>query len=89
MEVEWDGRKEEANYRKHGVRFEDAAGVFYDEHAMIKDEYRFGEPRFVMIGRDWLGRLLLVVGTWRDSKPRLISARRATSNEKRLYSEDR
>jgi len=89
VEVEWDGRKAEANRRKHGISFEDAITVYHDEQAVTIDEDRFTEPRFVTIGRDSLGRILLVVGTWRDSRLRLISARRATSHEKRFYSEAR
>jgi len=52
VDVEWDGRKEEANNRKHGVRFEDAVTVFDDERDVTICEDRFGEPRLVTIGRD-------------------------------------
>ena len=89
VEVEWDGRKAESNLRKHGVSFEEAATVFLDERDVTLSEDRFGEPRFVTIGRDLRGRVLLVVWTRRDSRIRLISARRATSAERRSYSEGR
>jgi uncharacterized DUF497 family protein len=89
VEVEWDGRKAEANLRKHGVAFEDAATVAYDRRAVTTNDDRFAEPRFMTIGRDSLGRILLVVGTWRSSHIRLISARRATAREKRVYNEGR
>jgi len=88
VDVEWDGRKAEANLRKHGIRFADAVTVFHDDHAVTRNENRFAEPRFVTIGRDLRGRILVVIGTWRDARLRLISARRATSNERRLYKKD-
>ena len=89
VDVEWDGRKAEANLRKHGISFEDAVTVIYDENAVTIGDDRYTETRFATIGRDSLGRVLLVVSTWRKSRLRLISARRATSREKRMYSEER
>jgi uncharacterized DUF497 family protein len=85
VDVEWDGRKSEANRQKHGIGFEDAVFVYYDEHAVSVDDHRFEEPRFMTIGRDSLGRLIAVVATWRGKHIRLISARRATPVEKRRY----
>jgi hypothetical protein len=87
VDVEWDGRKAQANLRKHGISFEDAVMVIYDEHAVTTEDDRFTEPRVATIGRDATGRVLLVVSTWRSSRLRLISARRATARERRLYSE--
>ena len=59
--------------------------VLYDELAVtVADEER-DEERFVIIGMDALGRLLVVVYTWRGDRVRLISARRATSRERRQY----
>ena len=85
VEVEWDGRKAEANRRKHGVGFEEAMFVYYDERALSVDDNRFEERRFLTIGRDAVGRLIAVVATWRGTRIRLISARRATSRERRRY----
>jgi uncharacterized DUF497 family protein len=88
VEAEWDGDKEATNYRKHGIRFEDALTVAYDPKAMTLRDDRSAEVRFLTIGTDSLGRILLVVGTWRGSRLRLISARRATLRERRLYKEE-
>ena len=86
-EFEWDRRKAGANRRKHGVDFADAASVFEDEQALtVRDEISaVDEPRFLTLGRDLLGRLLVVTYTWRDERIRLISARRATGTERRQY----
>ena len=85
MEVEWDVRKAASNLQTHGIDFADAATVLYDELAVtIADEER-DEERFVTIGMDALGRLLVVVFTWRGDRMRLISARRATPRERRQY----
>ena len=85
MEVEWDSRKAAANLRKHGVDFADAATVVYDDQAVTIPEERSDEERFVTIGMDALGRVLVVVYTWRDERLRLISARKATPRERRQY----
>jgi len=85
VEFEWDARKAASNLRKHGIDFADAATVLYDELAVtVADEER-SEERFVTIGIDALGRLLVVVYTWRGKRVRLISARRATPLERRQY----
>ena len=85
MELEWDARKAAGNLRKHGVDFADAATVVYDDQAITIPEERSGEERFVTIGMDALGRILVVVYTWRDERLRLISARKATPRERRQY----
>ena len=85
MELEWDSRKAAANLSKHGVDFADAATMVYDDQAITIPEERSGEERFVTIGMDALGRILVVVYTWRDERLRLISARKATPRERRQY----
>ena len=85
MELEWDSRKAAANLSKHGVDFADAATVVYDDQAITIPEERSGEERFVTIGMDALGRILVVVYTWRDERLRLISATKATPRERRQY----
>ena len=85
MEAEWDEGKARANLRKHGVEFRHAAMVLLDEVAITVLDERAGERRCVTIGADLLGRLLTVVYTWRGDRVRLISARRATGNERRRY----
>lgn len=86
MELEWDPRKAIANLRKHGVDFADAGTVLHDEQAItIPDESSDAEDRFITLGMDALGRVLVVVYTWRGDRPRLISARKATPRERRHY----
>lgn len=85
MEVEWDPRKAATNARKHGVDFVDAATVLHDELAITITSEGPGEDRFVTVGGDALGRVLVVVYTWREERARLISARPATSRERRRY----
>lgn len=85
MDLEWDPRKARANLRKHGVDFADAATVFEDELAMTITDERHAEDRFVTLGMDALGRLLVVTYTWRRERIRIISARKATRGERRQY----
>ena len=89
MEFEWDRRKAERNRRKHGITFEEAVSVFTDpDELMIDDpDHSIGEDRFVSIGQSALGRLLVVGYTERESKIRLIFARRATWPERFDYEE--
>jgi uncharacterized DUF497 family protein len=83
--AQWDAEKAAANLRKHGVDFADAETTLRDEMAMtMPDDDPDGE-RFVTLGMDALGRLLVVVYEWRDDDVRLISARRATRAERRQY----
>ncbi len=85
MDYEWDGNKARLNLRKHGVDFADAATVFADDYALtIPDDYP-DEDRFVTIGMDALGRILVVVFTWRGRRIRIISARKAESHERKQY----
>ncbi len=85
MEVEWHPRKAASNLRKHDIDFADAATVLYDELAVTVAHEERDEGRLVTIGMDALGRLLVVVYRWRGDRVRLISARRATSRERRQY----
>lgn len=72
--------------RKHGIRFADAEGILFDPNALTEeDEHMEGERRFVSIGLDPVGRVLVVVYTFRGEDIRLISARRATRRERRAY----
>ena len=86
MEVEWDPAKARANLAKHGVSFADAALALEDELALtIGEEARGGEQRFVSMGADPLGRLLVVVFTSRGDRLRIITARKATRQERLRY----
>ena len=85
-DVEFDPRKAAANFRKHGIRFSDAIVVLSDPQACtIEDPDAFGEPRYVTLGRDALGRLLVVVYSQRAGRTRVISARKASRGECEAY----
>lgn len=86
MVVEWDAAKAEANARKHGIQFSDARAVPFDPVSLILDEADVDdEARLVMIGSDALGRVVVVILTYRADVVRLISARRATGTERAVY----
>jgi uncharacterized DUF497 family protein len=87
--VEWDAEKATANIEKHGIDFADAATVLDDEMALTLEEDDPDEERFVTLGTDALGRLLVVIYTWREEEARLISARKATAAERRQYERKR
>ncbi len=83
--IEWDDRKAELNYKKHGIHFEDAALIFLDEN-LIEDydsEHSDDEDRIKVIGM--VGKVLVVIYTERGEKYRLISARNATKKERMKY----
>ncbi len=85
MEYEWDEQKAASNVVKRGIDFADAATAFEDEAAVtIVDEFA-DEERFITIGMDALGRLLVVVYTCGVATIRLISARKATRQERQQY----
>ena len=90
MGYQWDPNKAASNLDKHGIDFADAVGVFEDEWALtLKEEYVEDEQRFVTMGIDFLGRVLVVVYTYRGDIIRLISARPATRSERRAYERKR
>ncbi|NJP21027.1 MAG: BrnT family toxin [Hydrococcus sp. CRU_1_1] len=73
------------NLQKHGVDFADAVSIFADPAALtIMDEHP-DEDRFVTLGMNAFGQLLVVVYTWRGDNIRIISARQATKSERRQY----
>ncbi len=86
MKVIWDPDKATINLRKHKVHFSDAEPVFFDPMALSReDDDTENEQRFVSIGLDALNRMLVVVYTYCGEEIRLISARRATSKERKRY----
>jgi len=88
MDIVWDPEKAKNNYQKHKIHFADAETVLYDTMALtIEDQDVDGEKRFVTIGPDSIGRIVLVVYTYRGDQIRLICARKATSSERRYYEE--
>ena len=86
MSYEWDRDKAKANLVKHYIRFADAVIALEDERALtIRDISSEEEERWVTLGMDAYGRILVVVYTWRAETIRLISARLATQHERRQY----
>ena len=85
FDYEWDPQKARENRRKHGVSFADAAAALEDEQALtVEDDYP-DEQRFITLGRDPFGRVLVVVYTYRYQRIRIISTRKATPGERRQY----
>ena len=87
----WDENKNLKNQNKHGVSFEEAKAVFYDEHALeyYDPDHSHKEDRFVLLGMSTVTRLLVVCHCYRSQGGiiRIISARKATSNERIAYEE--
>lgn len=89
MDYEWDPSKAASNLRKHGVGFADAALSLEDPLARtIADPDASAELRFVTIGADPNGRVLITIYTKRQGRIRIISARRASRAERRSYEDD-
>jgi uncharacterized protein len=88
MDYEWDSAKAKANARKHGVDFADAAIALSDDSAVtIPDPDSEDEERFVSLGADPNGRVLVTVFTHRGERIRIISSRKASKGERRQYEE--
>ena len=86
MEVIWDPVKARINLKKHGVSFADAEAVLWDPYALtMEDPVTGSEQRFVTLGLDLVGRILVVVYTHEENNIRLISARKASSGERKNY----
>ncbi len=87
MRFEWDGSKATSNLKKHRVSFEEAVTVFYDPLAATFDDpdHWHDESRLVTVGYSAQGRLLVVCHVERGGAVRLISARRATSRERKRH----
>lgn len=89
IKFEWDLPKARSNLKKHGVSFEEAQSVFYDEYAIQFDDEESSseEDRFLMLGLSSEMRVLIVCHCERASGEviRIISARKATKNERKNY----
>ena len=86
VEVEFDPVKARSNLRKHRVSFSHAEQALRDDMALtVEDPDAVGEQRFVTLGMDALGRVLVVVHTPRGDRARLISARKASHGESEQY----
>ena len=90
LTFEWDARKSTNNKRKHGVSFEEAQTIFFDENAIEypDPDHSREEDRFLMLGCSYQLRILVVCHCYRKSLAvvQIISARKATSRERRVYS---
>ena len=85
---DWDIDKNLTNIQKHGISFKEAASTFQDENALYFDDERHShEDRFIIIGKSKATRLLYTCYCFRenDTVIRIISARKATPNEQKLY----
>ena len=86
---EWDENKNTINKRIHKISFEEAKNVFYDENALVLDDpdHSLTEDRFIILGLSNNANLLVVCHCYRnsDSNIRIISARKATTNERKQY----
>lgn len=88
MDYEWDKAKARSNRKKHGTSFADAVVVLEDEQAITVPDDNPNEERFITIGMDAFGQVLVVVYTWRGEETiRIISARKATRAERQQYEE--
>lgn len=89
MRFIWDQNKNLANIKKHGISFEEAENVFFDDNArLIPDpEHSISEERFIILGVTNKLRFLVVVHTYKedDNVIRIISARKATKTEIKYY----
>src|ERR1041385_8745591 len=83
VSYEWDPKKAASNLRKHGIDFADAVTALEDDQALTLDDDYPQEQRLTTLGIDALGRVLVVVYTFRGEHIRLISARDATPRERK------
>ncbi len=90
MTFEWDDAKAESNVQKHDVTFEQAATAFGDPFFLIflDPDHSVDEQRFILLGESADRNLLVVSYTDHEGVVRIISARKATSAERRNYEED-
>jgi hypothetical protein len=90
MEFDWDDEKARINQQKHGVTFEEATEVFYDDHAVAfpDEEHSFAEQRFNIIGCSSQNLLFVVYAERHQDIIRIISAREADNEERRIYYEN-
>jgi len=89
LEFEWDNNKDEANTKKHGVSFDEARTVFYDEYAIqfFDPDHSESEDRFLLLGTSFKLKTLVVCHCFRreDTIVRIISARKADKDEEQVY----
>jgi len=93
VKFEWHPAKADANIKKHGISFEEAKSVFYDELAIqfYQNDNEEGEDRFLLLGISAAHKILMICHCEREQGNivRIISARKATKNERKFYEGDR
>ena len=89
LKFEWDDNKNQTNIQKHGISFEEATSVFYDDDALIisDDAHSDDENRFILIGFSYKANILVVCHCYREQESiiRIISARKADKKETKEY----
>lgn len=89
FEFEWDSAKDSSNQKRHGISFQEAVAVFFDENALCMPDpnHSLGEDRFILLGTSSQIRILVVCHCYRRSGSvvRIISARKATPRERAIY----
>ena len=93
LEFEWDPKKNKENVKKHGLSFEEAKTVFYDEYAIrfFDPDHSEDEDRFILLGISFKLQTIVVCHCFRqeETKIRIISARKANKDESRDYWSER
>ena len=89
LRFEWDKQKEKSNVKKHGISFDEAHTVFYDEKAIqfFDPDHSDDEDRFILLGMSFKLNILVVCHCFRESDTviRIISARKADGDEEKEY----
>jgi hypothetical protein len=90
LQFDWDPNKARTNEAKHGVSFAEAATAFGDPLSLtVPDpDHSEGEARFILVGLSYRGRLVVVAHAEADDNVRIISARLATTAERRFYEQE-
>tara|TARA_B100000959_G_scaffold244599_1_gene268638 strand:- start:2402 stop:2677 length:276 start_codon:yes stop_codon:yes gene_type:complete len=91
MEFEWDPSKARKNLQKHGISFSEAATVFGDSLSVTfsDPDHSVRENRYIITGLSSTGQVLLIAHTYRNNRIRIISARKATRQERKYYEEEK
>jgi uncharacterized DUF497 family protein len=87
MAFEWSKEKERGNVAKHGISFRSAASVFLDWYGILVDdvEHSGNEERYLLLGMSMYDGLLIISHCYRNDIVRIISARKAESQEREVY----
>jgi hypothetical protein len=88
VKFEWDENKNQTNIKKHGINFTESVYVFADPFALNipDDKHSENEERWILLGKSLQSTVLLIIHTYREGDSiRIISARKSTRNEQRIY----